>query len=216
MAATPQRQCGECNLCCRLLPMKADAYPPEKIAEIAGLMIAHGLASPAHFKGMIADFDKPAGTPCQHQSHAHGCNIYSRRPFGCRFWNCRWLVNDDTAELRRPDRSRYVVDIMPDFVTMAPNDGSPPTNIAVVQVWVDPKDRDAWWRDDALRAFLDRRGQEGMAALIRWSAHDGMTVFPPSMTSDGSWRTRQGISRGEHRGEELFAGLASARKVKVE
>jgi len=47
-----------------------------------------------------------------------GCAIYAKRPMSCALWNCRWLVNDDTAELSRPDRSPYVIDIMPDYVTV--------------------------------------------------------------------------------------------------
>lgn len=208
----PHRHCGACSLCCKLLPMQRNARSREEIAEIIGAMVETGLAPAVSFKGMLADFDKPAGQLCQHQSHHRGCKVYASRPFGCRFWNCRWLTGDDTADLRRPDRSRYVIDIMPDFITMQPDDGSEPTNIQVVQIWVDPKNRDAWWDDPTLLAYLDRRGQEGIAALIRWSASDGMTVFPPSMTG-GHWRTRTGISSPEHRGQGLFDGLASTRKV---
>lgn len=174
-------------------------------------LISNGDITPP---GMVAEFDKPAGKPCPHQSHHRGCKVYDRRPFSCRYWNCRWLVNDDTADLRRPDRSRYVIDIMPDFVVMQ-DEGREPVNIEVIQIWVDPKDREAWWRDEALLAYLDRRGKEGKAALIRYGAREGTTVFPPSMSRDGQWRRRDGISRGEHRGDELLSGLATAQKVTV-
>jgi Putative zinc- or iron-chelating domain len=186
------RQCGDCTLCCKLLPMRREAYSTERVAETAAKMVEAGWATAGSFAGMLPDFDKPAGKPCPHQTHHHGCKVYTRRPFGCRYWNCRWLVNDDTADLRRPDRSRYVIDLMPDFVTVRPHDGAPPTNIQVVQIWVDPKHRDAW-RDPALLAYLDRRGQEGTAALIRWSESDAITVFPPSLSADAH---RQ---RPEHR-----------------
>jgi hypothetical protein len=196
--------------------MESSHYTRREIAEAAAAMVRHGLATAASFKGMLPNFDKPAGVPCPHQSHHRGCKVYERRPFGCRVWNCRWLVGDGTADLRRPDRSRYVIDVMPDFVTLRYNDGSiPPVNIQVIQIWVDPKDRDAWSRDDALLAYLDRQGQQGIAALIRWSAHDGMTLFPPSMSEDGQWHKRVGISTGEHRGSELFEGLATSSKVMV-
>jgi hypothetical protein len=207
------RQCGEFTLCCKLLPMQSGTRSRLEIAEAAAAIVAHGLATAASFRGMLPNFDKPAGVPCPHQSPHRGCKVYARRPFGCRVWNCRWLTGDGTADLRRPDRSRYVIDVMPDFVTMQPNDGSPSTNIRVIQIWVDPKDRDAWSRDNALLAYLDRQGQQGIAALIRWSAHDGMTVFPPSMSVDGQWHKREGISRKEHRGQELLEGLATSSKV---
>ena len=58
---------------------------------------------------------------------------------------------------------------------------------------------------------------EGKAALIRFSARDAITVFPPSMSSDGQWHEVTSASRGrEHRDVELFAGLANARKVTLE
>lgn len=183
----------------------------ETTAAMAAL-IEQGLASPRNFDGIVPEFDKPAGVPCPHQSHK-GCKVYARRPFGCRVWNCRWLTGDDTADLRRPDRSRYVIDIMPDFITMEHGNGA--TNIQVVQVWVDPKTPNAWRNDPALLAYLDRRGKDGIAALIRFNGSDAIAVFPPSMSDDGQWREQTGRSTGQHRGTELFAGLASSRKVKV-
>jgi hypothetical protein len=195
--------------------MQHAAYSQERIAETAVEMVKAGMATVEDFRGMLPEFDKPAGKPCPHQSHHRGCKVYSRRPFGCRYWNCRWLVNDDTADLRRPDRSHYLIDLVPDFVTAEPHDGSEPTNIEVVQIWVDPKHRDAW-RDPALLAYLERRGQEGKAALIRFSSTEALTVFPPSMSGDGKWHEiADGQIDQERRGDERFIGIAQARKVKV-
>src|SRR5437879_280323 len=108
------RRCGGCTLCCRLLPMKA--RPHADTMEVVRAMIERGIGAPKDFTGMIPDFDKPAGERCSHQRTGKGCAIYTKRPFGCRFWNCAWLANADTADLRRPDRSHYVVDIAPDYV----------------------------------------------------------------------------------------------------
>jgi hypothetical protein len=210
------RQCGGCTLCCKLLPIKADHYPRERVAATVTAMIEHGMAQPGEFAGMMPEFDKPASQPCPHQRHGKGCNVYSRRPFGCRMWSCRWLNSDDTADLRRPDRSRYVIDIMPDFVTLRPDDGGAPTNIQVVQVWCDPKEPDAW-RDPALRAYIERRAADGIATMIRFGSRGGaITVFAPAMSQDGQWHEVHGgkLVR-EHLGEALIEGLASARKVKV-
>jgi hypothetical protein len=162
----------------------------------------------------MEELHKPAGAPCPHQRHGKGCAIYAHRPNPCRLWSCRWLTNDDTADLRRPDRSRYVVDPIPDFVTHVVDATGAETRIPVVQVWVDPKAPDAW-RDPALLAFLDRRGrQDGMAALIRLSNVDGFTVFPPSMCADGQWHEiHSGAMEREHTAEEKFAAVATARRV---
>jgi hypothetical protein len=124
------------------------------------------------------------------------------------------LVNDDTADLPRPDRCHYVVDLMPDFVTMTNDDdpSAPPVNIEVIQVWVDPKHRDAH-RDPRLRAYLERRGKEGKIALIRFNESDAFTLWPPSLTGDRQWLEKHGRSlRREHYPEERLAGIAIARR----
>lgn len=206
------RQCGDCTLCCKLLPMKRDSYSREQVAEAVVAMVQHGLATAESFRGMMPDLDKPAGERCPHQG-LHGCKVYARRPFGCRYWNCRWLVNNDTGDLRRPDRSRYVIDIMPDFVTMDPGDGSPPVNAEVVQIWVDPKRPDVWREDPALLAYIERRAREGILTLIRFDHTNAITVFAPPLSSDGQWHEIGGQGRREHRGDELIEGLATCHRL---
>jgi hypothetical protein len=157
----PGRQCGECTLCCKLLPVRS--------------------------------LDKGAGERCKHQSHARGCKVYAtlgRVSPECRLWSCRWLVNDDAGDLRRPDRSHYVLDIMPEYVTHVDGDGLK-TPIPVVQIWVDPSHPDAH-RDPALRAWLQRRSlAEGVAGLIRYSDTAGLVIFPPNLTGDGQWHEQR-------------------------
>jgi Putative zinc- or iron-chelating domain len=209
------RKCGGCTLCCKLLPMSPDLYPPERVAEVVDRMIDAGWARASDFAGMVDEWTKPAGKPCQHQRHGKGCAIYERRPFCCRNWSCRWLTGDDTANLSRPDRSRYVIDLVPDFVTLQPHDASEPTNIEVVQIWVDSKTPDAW-RDPALMAYIERRAAEGKAAIIRFDSTRAIVVFAPAMSQDGQWHeVLKGERRPQHVGADLIAGLMSARKVKV-
>lgn len=148
-------RCGECTLCCRLLPVK--------------------------------ELGKLAGERCRHQ-RGLGCKVYQRLKTvspSCSMWNCRWLVEDDTADLARPDRSHYVVDVMPDYVRGTTEAGKTFT-IPVVQIWVDPAYPDAH-RDPALRTYLERRAEEGMAALIRYSDHEGFTLVAPALSGDGKW-----------------------------
>jgi hypothetical protein len=157
MLMTPERQCGDCQLCCKLLPVRS--------------------------------LNKAAGERCRHQSHARGCKVHARLAQvspECGWWNCRWLGNHDAADLRRPDKSRYVLDIMPEYVTLRHNQTGECRNVQVVQIWVDPSYPDAH-RDPALRAWLLRRGAEGVAALIRYSERDGFALFPPNMSDDGQW-----------------------------
>lgn len=208
------RRCGDCTLCCRLLPMLA--RPFDQACETAAAMIVHGMAKLEDFAGMVPDFAKPAGERCRHQRTGKGCAIYATRPSNCRLWSCRWLTNADTADLRRPDRSRYVIDPTPDFVTSVNNETGERHDIAVIQIWVDPKTPDAW-RDPALLAYLDRQGQKGSAAIIRYNDKDAFTLFPPAMSSDRQWHEiRSGIKDTTHSVSETVAALANARKVVLE
>lgn len=157
-----RRECGDCQLCCRLLPMH-DNEPWRKGEPI----------------------DKPAGVRCPHQKHRKGCAIYANRPFCCQMWSCRWLVNDDAADLGRPDHSHYVIDISPDYITLARPDGES-QNLQVVQIWIDPKYPLAH-RDPALRKYLERRAKDGIAGLVRFNSKDGLVIFPPALAEDGQW-----------------------------
>ena len=161
-----ERKCGDCQLCCKLLPTK--------------------------------EIGKVANTRCEHQRTGKGCMIYDRRPFSCSSWSCRWLLEDDTADLSRPDRSHYVIDLIPDYVTAVHEDGRK-DDIPVLQVWVDPAHRDAH-RDPHLRAYIARQGEKyGMAALIRFGSTEAFVLAPPAISSDGQWHEQSGdCSRKEH------------------
>lgn len=207
------RQCGECQLCCKLLPISAQSRA--QVTEAIPHMIDAGLASPDEFDGMLPEFDKPAGARCPHQRHHKGCTVYARRPFGCRTWNCRWLVNEAGAT-RRPDRAHYVIDIMPDFITLVPGEGAAPVNVEIIQIWLDPDYPDAH-RDPALRAYLAEQGEHGKAALIRFNSSRAFVLIPPAMNEQRRWIEHDSQSTGhDHRGDDLLGGLASAQRVMLE
>lgn len=160
MDAPPRRKCGDCTLCCRLVP--------------------------------VVELGKKAGARCEHQRHSKGCRIYADRPHSCVMWSCRWLVDDEVNGLPRPDRSHYVIDIMPDYVTLTQEDGTV-FEIPVVQVWVDPQYRDAW-RAPEMRLYMARMAdRHGMATIIRWSSSEALTVFPPAISSDREWHEMSGL-----------------------
>jgi hypothetical protein len=131
------------------------------------------------------EIHKPANTRCEHQRTGKGCAIYARRPGSCAL-SCRWLLNDDCDDLSRPDRSHYVIDIMPDFITITPPDMEP-VQIPVLQIWCDPKFPNAH-RDPALRAYVQRHGEkDGFAALIRYSSDEAFLLVPPAVNPKGTW-----------------------------
>jgi hypothetical protein len=183
----PARQCGDCQLCCRLLPV-----PP---------------------------LEKAAGTSCQFQKFHKGCTVYDtpRMPGECSLWNCRWLVNDDTADLSRPDRSHVVIDVMPDFITISRDETGEKQNIQVVQIWIDPRYPDAH-RDPALRRWMSRRAEEGKAAIIRYNAYDAIVIFAPPLAPDGQWHEiKTGMqSVKTHTFDEVLQALGGEARAVIE
>jgi len=157
----------------------------------------------------VRELAKPAGKKCEHQRF-NGCAIYSERPPSCRMWSCRWLTDQDTADLRRPDRVHYCIDIMPDFITLDPGDGGEQFKIEVVQVWVDPRHPDAH-RDPALRAFMRRRARDGIATLVRFDSSRGMTIFAPELALDHEWHEVGGIAKPGHSPREIVEALTEVR-----
>lgn len=207
----PRRHCGDCSLCCKLLPMQSGADRQGRRPEALAMAVAVGMAVPG-----IPDFEKPAGERCPHQRHGKGCAVYKRRPFGCQIWNCRWLVADDTADLRRPDRAGYVIDLMPDFVTLVDNATGGKRNVQVVVIWVDRSE--AWRHDRALSDYMLRRGAQGIATMVRFNERDAATIFPPNMADDGLWHEwprGQAQAVPQHTDATLLAGLADCRPLRL-
>lgn len=183
-----KRQCGDCQLCCKLVPVQS--------------------------------LHKHGGTVCQFQKFHKGCTVYHKpqMPPECAMWNCRWLVNDDTDDLSRPDRSHYVIDVMPDFITIKPDDGKEPYNLQVAQIWVDPKHPDAH-RDPALRRWMFRRAAEdSVASIIRFNERDAFVVFAPPFDVNGEWHEIQsGMRPGpSHTLTEVIAALGGEARMVIE
>jgi len=150
--------------------------------------------------------EKPANQRCQHQKHGVGCSIYESRPQSCRLWSCQWLTNPDTNAMRRPDRSHYCIDPVPDFIRLINNEDGTETKIPVLQIWCDP-DFPNSHRDPALRAFLERLAEKtGMAALIRFSNKEAIVLLAPPLTG-GEWLESGGTSEKEHNAAQINAAL---------
>lgn len=148
--------------------------------------------------------NKPAGVACRHVG-SKGCRIHPTRPDVCRYWNCAWLYQAETAAMKRPDHAGYLIDPMPQTL-MVENTPWP-----VLQVWVDPE-RPHAHRDPALRDYLNEMGrQHQMPALIRW-AHptpqegaESMLLVPPSMRTDNQWHEQRQAMVTHERMAELLA-----------
>jgi len=162
------RRCGGCTLCCKLLPM-----------------YDYG-------------FDKPAGKRCPHQRTGKGCAIYGCHPPCCKIWACGWLSNQEaTPNMSRPDRTHYVIDPAPDFITLRNKEtGEIANQIPCIQVWLDPDFPEAH-RDPALREFLAEEGKKGLVALIRTTTRDGWVLAPPTVNPNGKaewYEAREGTA----------------------
>jgi hypothetical protein len=163
----------------------------------------------------VPEIRKPGGTRCTHQRMGKGCAIYAKRPMACRMWSCRWLVEEDTADQRRPDLSHCVIDISPDFVTMRDDTTGAATNIPVVQIWVDPRHPGAWEATEIMD-FIERRGREGFGAIIRYNEVDAVVVFPPAVSQkhfgQAAWfrRSGPGMRETSHDQHQIAAALTEA------
>lgn len=136
----------------------------------------------------VEEIGKPAGQRCPAQRHG-GCTVYRRPnfPMSCHAWSCRWLTNDDAADLRRPDRAHYVIDMMPDYVRATDDGTGESATFPVVQIWCDPNHPDAH-RDPALRAWLERKAAVlPLFGLVRYGNGAALCLIPPSMTAGGVW-----------------------------
>ena len=71
---------------------------------------------------------------------------------------------------------------MPDFIRVQNNETGERYEIQVVQIWIDPAHPLAH-RDPALRAYLLKLGERGIAALIRYDNKRATTLLPPNMVS---------------------------------
>jgi len=157
--AGPKRKCGTCTLCCRLVP--------------------------------VVELEKRQNQRCKFQRHS-GCQVYKQPhrgfPLACELWSCKWLLNHDAADLRRPDRSHYVIDIAPDYVQTLDPAGAEPTTVEVIQIWFEPA-YPGDHRDPALRAWLERRAAEKpVLGLVRYSGEDrAIVLYPPVYADDGQW-----------------------------
>jgi hypothetical protein len=57
----------------------------------------------------VVEFDKPAGTLCQHCLPGKGCGIYQTRYDICRTFLCGWRMVPQLGEAWRPDRSGVLI-----------------------------------------------------------------------------------------------------------
>ncbi len=143
---------------------------------------------------------KPANERCP-KLRSTGCGIYPTRPAPCRYWNCRWLIDEDTHELLRPDKSGVVIDVMPDEVVIDGRVGH------ALQLWVDPKRPEAH-RDPALRRYLSGVAVRfGIPALVRWSSSEGLSLFAPELTGRLDWVEQPGELQTAEFMKERIAAL---------
>jgi hypothetical protein len=175
------RQCNGCTLCCTLLPIK--------------------------------EIGKRANERCMYQCTG-GCTVYhvaGRMPASCYFWECRWLLEDDTADQVRPDKSHLVIDMIPDFVAMIDDKTGEQTKVEVVQVWCDPEHKHAH-RDLRFRQYVKRRAKDGKATIVRFSQSEAVTLFAPEISPDGKWHEIWGKVESEEAHRERAALLDRQKK----
>jgi len=179
------RRCGECTLCCKLLP--------------------------------VVELKKGAGERCRHQ-RGLGCKVYQQPDKGfptcCGIWSCRWQLNEEgTENLARPDRSHYVLDVMPDFITITDNATGAVSKLEVLQIWIDPAYPDAH-RDPALRAYLEKLAEtQPIAAIVRYDSSHALHLMPPALMQDRQWHECTGTATGTHSARDIAEALGHTTRV---
>jgi hypothetical protein len=151
------RHCGDCQLCCKLLPVK-------ELGKVHGERCRY----------------QHTGKGCS--VHAQLARIAP----SCAFWSCAWLVDPEATKLPRPDRCHFVVDIVPDFVHATPPGGER-IDIPVMQVWIDPAFPAAAESAALRAWIEHVADTRGLATIVRFNSRDAYTVFAPSLSPDGQW-----------------------------
>jgi hypothetical protein len=96
-----------------------------------------------------------------------------------------------------------------DYITAQDNETGEDRHIQVVQIWIDPKHPEAH-RDPALRRYVERRANEGTAALVRFDERKATVLFAPAFSVDGQWHEIDtGISEQQHEIEDVVRALGA-------
>lgn len=123
-----ERQCGDCQLCCELLPVKG-------INKLGGQRCRHQCATGC------AVHDKLESVALE-----------------CKLWNCEWLAGNagdldrpDKSHIVIDCMPDYIT------ITENTDGTGKAIDIPALQIWIDPKHKDAHG-DPALRAYINERG----------------------------------------------------------
>ena len=84
---SPKRECGTCDLCCRLVAVDGEST----LIDVGAIV-------------------KPAGKPCNYldrDGECGNCSIYEDRPRPCAQYHCMWL-DGYFSEYERPDKTGVV------------------------------------------------------------------------------------------------------------
>ena len=92
---------------------------------------------------------------------------------------CRWLVEDDTTDQQRPDRSHIVLHMMPGLIHVTDDATGKADDLPVIVAWIDPDHCDAWKAPAFMRYVL----RQTVPVLLRLGNRESAGVlFPPAVT----------------------------------
>jgi hypothetical protein len=152
------KQCGDCQLCCRLLPIAV-------------------LRKPANVRCQFQGFKQGC------KVHGHPTLF----PAPCRLWSCLWLGDPDVSGLPRPDRAHYVLDMDTCDVPLTNTDGET-VKVSCFQIWVDPAYPDAWRTRALRAWMAREATRLKAGFVIRWGPVKAMLVLPPVFDhANGEW-----------------------------
>lgn len=165
------RKCGECTLCCKLTPIVELRKPGPS-------------------------FLKLANQKCPFQRFHKGCTIYDdiqQRPRACFVWRCRWLMSDEgTESLPRPDRAGFVIDEVPDMMTIFDHARGQEISKPAIQIWVG--NTEGGKMPASLKAYMEHMGSKGYGIICRFDEKRAMA----SAIINGSWKHEATIASIQH------------------
>lgn len=114
----------------------------------------------------VTELEKPKGIWCKHCTPGKGCGIHASAPQTCRIFNCLWLADAQFPADWRPDRSKFVLTVVP---------GS-----NHVRGQVDPAGRHIWQQKPYIEGLrsLAQRLLEQQKLLVMYVDLDATVVTP--------------------------------------
>lgn len=158
-----KRVCGDCQLCCKLIPVEEMDKPAFQKCEFQ-----------KYHKGCTIYPDRPVGCA----SWSCGWLVNPADP------------NGPLLSLDRPDRSGYVIDPMLGSITVQDDEGKSYEE-ASVEIWVDGLQNIRKPIDDPKFCVWHQENIPMLTCTIRYAIGKGVVMVPPNRNNGKDWKSQE-------------------------